>query len=111
VIVNAMLELVAKGNLEPSADQNAEIAKVGRPVGVPAFQPIWHAYRRDEHSLPRGWDRCAAAVLAATGAGRCSNRRSPRVGFDEMKPFCLPGQVIASLGVLEDGDAQFVGIC
>jgi AcrR family transcriptional regulator len=29
-IVNAMLALVAEGNLEPSADQIADIAKVGR---------------------------------------------------------------------------------
>src|SRR5215472_10436539 len=45
LIVNAMLELVAQGNLEPSADQIAEIAKVGRRSVFRHFKDMDSLYR------------------------------------------------------------------
>src|SRR5580700_11822201 len=50
-IVNAMLELVADGNLEPSADQIADIAKVGRRSVFRHFSDMDTLYREMSCSI------------------------------------------------------------
>ena len=50
-IVNAMLELVAQGNLEPSADQIADIAKVGRRSVFRHFSDMDTLYREMNKSI------------------------------------------------------------
>src|ERR1700744_6676423 len=50
-IVNAMLELVAQGNLEPSADQIADIAKVGRRSVFRPFKHMDTLYREMTDSI------------------------------------------------------------
>src|SRR6201996_9635548 len=50
-IVNAMLELVAQGNLEPSADQIAETAKVGRRSVFRHFKDMDTLYREMTNSI------------------------------------------------------------
>ena len=51
LIVNAMLELVAQGNLEPSADQIAQIAKVGRRSVFRHFTDMDTLYREINRSI------------------------------------------------------------
>ena len=50
-IVNAMLELVAQGNLEPSADEIADIAKVGRRSVFRHFSDMDTLYREMSNSI------------------------------------------------------------
>src|ERR1700753_3779198 len=51
LIVNAMLELVAQGDLEPSADQIADIAKVGRRSVFRHFKDMDTLYREMTDSI------------------------------------------------------------
>src|SRR5580704_2095506 len=51
LIVNALLELIAQGNLEPSADQIAEFAKVGRRSVFRHFKDMDTLYREMHESI------------------------------------------------------------
>jgi AcrR family transcriptional regulator len=92
-IVNAMLELVAQGNLEPSADQIADIAKVGRRSVFRHFKDMDTLYREITDSIaatmgplpPLQATDWSAQVLELV------DRRA--LGFERMKPFLLAGQV------------------
>src|ERR1019366_8296527 len=95
LIVNAMLELVAKGNLEPSADQIAEIAKVGRRSVFRHFSDMDTLYREMNNSITATMGSIVQQpFLAADWRGQVLELVDRRaVGFEKMKPFLLAGQV------------------
>lgn len=112
LIVNAMLELVGQGNLEPSADEIAEIAKVGRRSVFRHF--------KDMDSLYREMDRSIAATMGAIvwqpfqapdwqgQVIELIDRRA--VVFERLKPFLHAGQVHRHRSpFLRASHAQFVG--
>ena len=94
-IVNAMLELVARGNLEPSADQIAEIAKVGRRSVFRHFSDMDTLYREMNDSIVATMGSIVQQPFAATGwRGRVLELVDRRAaGFERMKPFLHAGQV------------------
>jgi hypothetical protein len=99
-IVNAMLELVAQGNLEPSADQIAEIAK-----------DMDTLYREMTNSIATTMGSIVLQPFqAADWAGRVLELVDRRaVGFEKMKPFLLAGQVHRHRSpYLKASHAQFV---
>ena len=113
LIVNAMLELVAKGNLEPSADQIAEIAKVGRRSVFRHFSDMDTLYREMNNSITATMGSIVRQpFLAADWRGRVLELVDRRaVGFEKMKPFLLAGQVHRHRSAfLKTAHAQFVGI-
>ena len=113
LIVNAMLELVAKGNLEPSADQIAEIAKVGRRSVFRHFSDMDTLYREMNNSITATMGSIVPQpFLAADWRGRVLELVDRRaVGFEKMKPFLLAGQVHRHRSAfLKMAHAQFVGI-
>jgi len=113
LIVNAMLELVAKGNLEPSADQIAEIAKVGRRSVFRHFSDMDTLYREMNNSITATMGSIVPQpFLAADWRGRVLELVDRRaVGFEKMKPFLLAGQVHRHRSAfLKTAHAQFVGI-
>src|SRR6201992_1540433 len=89
LIVNAMLELVAQGHLEPSADQIAEIAKVGRRSVFRHFKDMDSLYREIISSISAS----LAAVpeqpsQAQEWRGRVLELVDRRaVVFEKLKPF------------------------
>jgi AcrR family transcriptional regulator len=95
LIVNAMLELVARGNLEPSADQIAEIAKVGRRSVFRHFSDMDTLYREMSLSIAATMESIVRQPFqAADWRGRVLELVDRRaVGFEQMKPFLLAGQV------------------
>ena len=113
LIVNAMLELVAKGNLEPSADQIAEIAKVGRRSVFRHFSDMDTLYREMNNSITATMGSIVQQpFLAADWRGQVLELVDRRaVGFERMKPFLLAGQVHRHRSAfLKTAHAQFVGI-
>ena len=113
LIVNAMLELVAKGNLEPSADQIAEIAKVGRRSVFRHFSDMDTLYREMNNSITATMGSIVPQpFLAADWRGRVLELVDRRAaGFEKMKPFLLAGQVHRHRSAfLKTAHAQFVGI-
>jgi AcrR family transcriptional regulator len=113
LIVNAMLELVAKGNLEPSADQIAEIAKVGRRSVFRHFSDMDTLYREMNNSITATMGSIVQQpFLAGDWRGRVFELVDRRaVGFEKMKPFLLAGQVHRHRSAfLKTAHAQFVGI-
>ena len=113
LIVNAMLELVAKGNLEPSADQIAEIAKVGRRSVFRHFSDMDTLYREMNNSIAATMGSIVQQpFLAADWRGQVLELVDRRaVGFEKMKPFLLAGQVHRHRSAfLKTAHAQFVGI-
>jgi AcrR family transcriptional regulator len=112
-IVNAMLELVAQGNPEPSADQIAEIAKVGRRSVFRHFRDMDTLYREIHNSIAASMAPIMLQPFQATDwAGRVLELVDRRaVGFEKMKPFMLAGQVHRHRSeFLKAAHAQFVGI-
>lgn len=110
-IVNAMLELVAQGNLEPSADQIADIAKVGRRSVFRHFKDMDTLYREMTSSIATTMGSIVLQPFqAADWAGRVLELVDRRaVGFEKMKPFLLAGQVHRHRSpYLKASHAQFV---
>ena len=95
LIVNAMLELVARGNLEPSADQIAEIAKVGRRSVFRHFSDMDTLYREMSRSIAATMEASIRQPFqAADWRGQVFELVDRRAaGFEQMKPFLLAGQV------------------
>jgi AcrR family transcriptional regulator len=95
LIVNAMLELVAKGNLEPSADQIADIAKVGRRSVFRHFSDMDTLYREMSCSIAAKIEAVAREPFQATDwHGQLLELVDRRAaGFEKMRPFLLAGQV------------------
>jgi AcrR family transcriptional regulator len=113
LIVNAMLELVAKGNLEPSADQIAEIARVGRRSVFRHFSDMDTLYREMNNSIAATMGSIVQQPFQATDwRGRVLELVDRRAaGFEKMKPFLLAGQVHRHRSAfLKTAHAQFVGI-
>src|SRR6201987_2403598 len=111
LIVNAMLELVAKGNLEPSADQIADIAKVGRRSVFRHFKDMDTLYREMTNSIATTMGSIVLQPFqAADWTGRVLELVDRRaVGFEKMKPFLLAGQVHRHRSpYLKASHAQFV---
>ncbi len=110
-IVNAMLELVAQGNLEPSADQIAEIAKVGRRSVFRHFKDMDSLYREMTDSIASTMGSIVLQPFEAVDwTGRVLELVDRRaVGFEKMKPFLLAGQVHRHRSpYLKRSHAQFV---
>ena len=110
-IVNAMLELVAQGNLEPSADQIADIAKVGRRSVFRHFKDMDTLYREMSDSIATSMGSIVLQPFqAADWAGRVLELVDRRAaGFEKMKLFLLAGQVHRHRSpYLKVSHAQFV---
>jgi AcrR family transcriptional regulator len=111
-IVNAMLELVAQGNLEPSADQIADIAKVGRRSVFRHFKDMDTLYREVTDSIAATMGSIVQQPFVATDwRGKVLELVDRRaVGFEKMKPFLLAGQVHRHRSLfLKTSHARFVG--
>jgi len=110
-IVNAMLELVAQGNLEPSADQISDIAKVGRRSVFRHFKDMDTLYREITDSIATTMGSIVLEPFqAADWTGRVLELVDRRaVGFEKMKLFLLAGQVHRHRSpYLKGSHAQFV---
>ena len=110
-IVNALLELVAQGNLEPSADQIAEIAEVGRRSVFRHFNDMDTLYREMTDSIAATMGSVVLQPFeAADWAGQVLELVDRRaMGFEKMKPFLLAGQVHRHRSpYLKTSHAQFV---
>lgn len=110
-IVNAMLELVAEGNLEPSADQIADIAKVGRRSVFRHFKDMDALYREITNSIAVTMGSIVLQPFEATDwKGQVLELVDRRAaGFEKMKPFLLAGQVHRHRSpFLKGSHAQFV---
>jgi AcrR family transcriptional regulator len=95
LIVNAMLELVAQGNLEPSADQIAEIAKVGRRSVFRHFKDMDSLYREMNSSITATLDSALDQPFQAIEwRGKVLELVDRRGAvFERLKPFMLSAQV------------------
>ncbi len=112
-IVNAMLELVAQGNLEPSADQIADIAKVGRRSVFRHFKDMDALYREITNSIAATMGSIVLQPFEATDwQGQVLELIDRRAaGFEKMKPFLLAGQVHRHRSpFLKASHAQFVAM-
>jgi AcrR family transcriptional regulator len=112
-IVNAMLELVAEGNLEPSADQIADIAKVGRRSVFRHFKDMDTLYREVTDSIAATMGSIVQQPFEATDwRGKVLELVDRRaVGFEKMRPFLLAGQVHRHRSAfLKTSHARFVGM-
>jgi AcrR family transcriptional regulator len=110
-IVNAMLELVAKGNLAPSADQIADIAKVGRRSVFRHFSDMDRLYREMSDSIAVTMGSIVLQPFqAADWVGQVLELVDRRaMGFERMKPFLLAAQVHRHRSAfLRTSHAQFV---
>src|SRR5665213_4592542 len=113
LIVNALLELVAKGNLAPSADQVADAAKVGRRSVFRHFKDMDTLYREVSHSLVATTEAILQQPLAAADwRGQLLELVDRRAaGFEKMKPFLLAGQIHRHRSeFLKSAHAKFVGM-
>ena len=113
LIVNAMLELVAQGNLEPSADQIAEIAKVGRRSVFRHFNDMDTLYREMTDSIAATMESIVQQPFqAADWRGQILELVDRRAaGFEKMKPFLLAGLVHRHRSAfLKAAHARFVGL-
>jgi len=111
-IVNAMLELVARGNVEPSADQIAEIASVGRRSVFRHFQDMDALYREMAYSIAAAMGSAVREnFLAADWRGRVLEMVDRRAqAFETLKPFLHAGQVHRHRSAfLKASHAGFVG--
>jgi len=111
LIVNAMLELVAQGNLEPSADQIADIAKVGRRSVFRHFSDMDTLYREMADSIAATMDSIVQRPFeAADWHGQVLELVDRRAtAFEKMKPFLLAGQLHRHRSrFLKASHAQFV---
>lgn len=94
LIVNAMLELVAQGNLEPSADQIAEIAKVGRRSVFRHFSDMDSLYREMADSIATTMESIVQQPFVAVDwrgqVLELVDRRA--MTFEKMKPFLFAAQ-------------------
>jgi AcrR family transcriptional regulator len=95
VIVNAMLELVAQGHLEPSADQIAEIAKVGRRSVFRHFKDMDSLYREMNASITASVSSALdQPFLATEWRGKVLELVDRRAAvFERLKPFMLSVQI------------------
>jgi AcrR family transcriptional regulator len=95
LIVNAMLELVAQGHLEPSADQIAEIAKVGRRSVFRHFKDMDSLYRQMNLSITASLGSALDQPFQATEwRGRVLELVDRRGAvFEKLTPFMLSAQV------------------
>jgi len=95
LIVNAMLELVAQGHLEPSADQIAEIAKVGRRSVFRHFKDMDSLYREMNASITATVGLALDQPFQATEwRGKVLELVDRRAAvFEKLKPFMLSAQV------------------
>lgn len=95
LIVNAMLELVAQGNLAPSADQIADIAKVGRRSLFRHFSDMDTLYRELTGNIAATMESIVQRPFeAADWYGQVLELVDRRaMGFEKMKPFLLAGQL------------------
>jgi AcrR family transcriptional regulator len=112
-IVNAMLELVAQGNLEPSADQIADIAKVGRRSVFRHFKDMDTLYREMTDSIAATMGSIVQQPFTALDwRGKVLELVDRRaMGFEKMKPFLLAGQVHRQRSeFLKLSHAQFVAM-
>ena len=110
-IVNAMLELVAHGYLEPSVDQVAAIAHVDRRSVSHHFSDMDTLYRE----MIRGVAAATGFIVlhpfeASDWVGKVLELVDRRaVGFEKMKPFLLAGRVNRHRSqFLQTSHAQFV---
>jgi AcrR family transcriptional regulator len=112
-IVNAMLALVAEGNMEPSADQIAVAARVGRRSVFRHFEDMDTLYREMTDRLeatmgsvilrkfeaPDWWGKVLELVDRRAGA------------FEALMPFMRAGQVHRHRSpFLKESHARFVGL-
>ena len=95
LIVNAMLELVAQGNLAPSAEQIADIAKVGRRSVFRHFSDMDTLYREMNESIAATMESLVRRPFeTADWYGQILELVDRRAaGFEKMKPFLLAGQL------------------
>jgi AcrR family transcriptional regulator len=95
LIVNAMLELVAQGHLEPSADQIAEIAKVGRRSVFRHFKDMDSLYREMNASITASVASALDQPFQATDwRGKVLELVDRRAAvFERLKPFMLSVQI------------------
>lgn len=95
LIVNALLELVAQGNLEPSADQIAEIAKVGRRSVFRHFKDMDTLYREMHKSIAASLGSIIEQPFqAADWRGRVLELVDRRaLAFEKLRPFLRAGQI------------------
>jgi AcrR family transcriptional regulator len=95
LIVNAMLELVAQGHLEPSADQIAEIAKVGRRSVFRHFKDMDSLYREMNASITASVASTLDQPFQATDwRGKVLELVDRRAAvFERLKPFMLSVQI------------------
>jgi AcrR family transcriptional regulator len=95
LIVNAMLELVAQGHLEPSADQIAEIAKVGRRSVFRHFKDMDSLYREMNASITASVASALDQPFQATEwRGKVLELVDRRAAvFERLKPFMLSVQI------------------
>jgi AcrR family transcriptional regulator len=110
-IVNAMLELVAQGNLEPSADQIAEIAGVGRRSVFRHFSDMDTLYREMAGSIAATMESMVQQPFQSTDwiaqVLELVDRRA--AGFEKLKPFLLAAQIHRQRSAfLKTSHAQFV---
>jgi AcrR family transcriptional regulator len=95
LIVNALLELIALGNLEPSADQIAEFAKVGRRSVFRHFKDMDTLYREMHESIAISLGTIVEQPFqAADWRGRILELVDRRaLGFERLTPFLRAGQI------------------
>jgi AcrR family transcriptional regulator len=95
LIVNAMLELVAQGNLAPSAEQIADVAKVGRRSVFRHFSDMDTLYREMSDIIAATMESLVQRPFeAADWYGQILELVDRRaLGFEKMKPFLLAGQL------------------
>jgi AcrR family transcriptional regulator len=112
-IVNAMLELVAQGNVAPSADQIAETANVGRRSVFRHFQDMDALYREMAGSLAAAMGSAVhERFLATDWRGKVLELIDRRAqAFETLKPFLHAGQAHRHRSAfLKTSHAGFVGM-
>jgi AcrR family transcriptional regulator len=113
LIVNALLELIAQGNLEPSADQIAEFARVGRRSVFRHFKDMDTLYREMHESIAVSLGAIVEQPFQATDwRGRILELVDRRaLGFEKLKPFLRAGQIHRHRSsYLKTAHAQFVAL-
>ena len=111
LIVNALLELIAQGNLEPSADQIADHAQVGRRSVFRHFKDMDTLYREMHDSIAVSLGSIIEQPFqAADWRGRVLELVDRRaLGFEKLKPFLRAGQIHRHRSsYLKTAHAQFV---
>ena len=112
-IVNAMLELVAAGNMEPSADQIAVAARVGRRSVFRHFEDMDTLYREMTDRLEATMGSVILRKFEAPDwRGKVLELVDRRAGaFEALMPFMRAGQVHRHRSpFLKESHARFVGL-